>query len=194
MNSIDFFFDYRSPYSHLAYSQLHLLGAQVLLYPFDLSGLMKRVGNVPTSVVCPAKNRYVREDLKRWAIRYGVAFERHPQLEAIDRRRLLRATLAAGHVGSKAQAVAAIFDALWGHPAPLQSASEILAVLERAGIDSAAIEPLIESPKLDQELDAATEAAVSRGVFGSPSFFVGDQMFFGNDRLDFVKDSLARMA
>ncbi len=192
--TLEFYFDYRSPYSYLAHSQLDRLGAEVRFFPFDLRDLMKRVENVPTSVVCAPKNRYVREDLKRWAARYGVPFERHPQIEALDRRRLLRATLAAGQMGNMAAAVAAIFPALWAHAAPLQTPQEIAAVLARAGFDRAAIEARIDDPALDQALDAATEAAAARGVFGAPTFFVGDEMFFGNDRLDFIRDRLARTA
>src|SRR5437868_4561480 len=99
VSRIEFHFDYRSPYSYLAFTQLPGLGAEVSLHPFDIRDLMKRVENVPTSVVCAPKNRYIRADLARWARRYGVDFTRHPQVTTIDGRRLLRATLAAGRRG-----------------------------------------------------------------------------------------------
>jgi 2-hydroxychromene-2-carboxylate isomerase len=194
MRNLEFYFDYRSPYSYLAHSQLERLDAEVTLLPFDLIHLMNQVENVPTSVVCKPKNRYVREDLVRWAKRYGVPFQRHPQAREIDGRRLLRATLAAGQVGKMAAAAAAIFKAYWGGPQPLQSVGEVVAVLAGTGVDASAVEPLIDAPDTDRALDAATAAAVARGVFGSPTFLVGEQMFFGNDRLDFVRDSLGKAA
>jgi 2-hydroxychromene-2-carboxylate isomerase len=194
MQALEFHFDYRSPYSYLAHSQLDRLNAEVTFFPFDLLDLMKQVENVPTSVVCKPKNRYVFQDLARWAARYGVPFQRHPQAREIDGRRLLRATLAAGRTGNTAAAAAAIFKGYWGQPAPMRTASEIAAVLAGAGIEARAIEPLIDAAETDGALNAATAAAVARGLFGSPTFFVGEQMFFGNDRLDFVRDSLAKAA
>jgi 2-hydroxychromene-2-carboxylate isomerase len=194
MSAIEFYFDYRSPYSYLAHSQLGRLGAEVTFFPFDLLNLMKQVENVPTSVVCKPKNRYVMQDLARWSARYSVPLQRHPQAREIDARRLLRATLAAGQAGRMAAAVAAIFKGYWGGPQPLQSVGDVAAVLAGAGLDARALELLIDSPETDRALDDATAAAVARGVFGSPTFFVGEQMFFGNDRLDFVRDNLAKAA
>ena len=194
MKTLDFYFDYRSPYSYLAHSQLERLGAAVTYHPFDILSLMKQVENVPTSVLCKPKSRYLREDLGRWAARYGVPFQRNPLAGETDGRRLLRATLAAGTVGAMAVATAAIFKANWGTPQPLRSADEIAKVLADAGVDAGAVKPLIDTPDTDRALDQATAAAVARGLFGAPTFFVGEQMFFGNDRLEFVRASLAKAA
>lgn len=190
MKSVEFHFDYRSPYAYLAWTQFGKLPAEVRYCPFDIAELMKKVENVPTSVVCAAKNRYVGKDLARWAGRYGVPFARHPQAAAIDARRLLRATLAADRLGAMPLAVTAIYQARWASPAPLSSAEEIAALLGRAGMDAEQLLPLIDDAALDQSLDAATAAAAARGVFGAPTFFIEDDMFFGNDRLDFVRDCL----
>ena len=194
MTTVEFHFDYRSPYSYLAHSQLQVLGATISLHPFDLRELMKRVDNVPTSVLCPPKNRYLRGDLIRWATRYGVPFERHPDLTTIDGRRLLRATLAAGRSGDMAAATGAIFRALWGQPKPLSTPPDLARLLATAGLDGPAVEALIDSGEIDAEVEVATAAAVERGVFGAPTFFVGDEMFFGNDRLDWVRERVEAAA
>lgn len=112
MSTLEYFFDYRSPYGYLAHTQLRALSASVRLAPFDLADLMKRVDNVPTSVVCKPKNRYVQQDLQRWAGAYGVPLVRHPDAARLDGRRLLRATLAAGRQGVMAEAATAIYRAL----------------------------------------------------------------------------------
>ena len=189
--NLEFFFDFRSPYSYLANTQLPSLGAEVAYRPFEILGLMDQVGNVPTSVICKPKSKYLGADLRRWVGLYGVPFQRHPDLATIDARRLLRAVLAADELGQPGPAVAAIFRAVWGVPAPLATAADVAAALERAGLTAPDLASRIDDPALDARLDKATADAAARGVFGAPTIFVGDEMFFGNDRLDFVRECLA---
>jgi 2-hydroxychromene-2-carboxylate isomerase len=99
--------------------------------------------------------------------------------------------LAAGRQGKAREATAAIFHAFWGAGVPLTTTWEILAVVDQVGVDIKALEPLIDSPEIAAELEANTAEAARRGVFGAPTIFVGEEMFFGNDRLDFVRASLA---
>jgi 2-hydroxychromene-2-carboxylate isomerase len=190
MAALEFYFDYRSPYAYLAQSQLHRLGVEVAYRPFEILGLMDRVGNVPTSITCKAKSRYLSADLQRWVAIYQVPLQRHPQIAEIDPRRLLRASLAADERGLAPQAVGAIFHAFWGSGAPLTTASDVAAVVNAAGVGGPDLASRIDDPALDRALDAATEGAIERGVFGAPTMYVGDEMFFGNDRLDFVRASL----
>jgi len=189
---LEFFFDFRSPYSYLANTRLPGLDVEVTYRPFEILGLMKEVGNVPTSVICKPKSRYLGADLRRWVGMYGVPFERHPDLGTIDARRLLRAVLVADGLGKAPAAVSAIFRAVWGVPAPLATPADVAAVLEAAGVSAPNLASRIDDPALDEALDKATAEAVSRGVFGAPAMFVGDEMFFGNDRFDFVREALAR--
>jgi len=192
MNPFDFFFDYRSPYAYLAHSQFATLAGTARFYPFDIRDVMQRVGNVPTSVVCQVKNQYVRADLQRWVGHYGVPLVRHPRALEIDARRLLRATLAAGPADGAARATAAgaLFHALWRDAAALDSASDVAKVLTDAGLNGHAIERWIDNPATDAALDTCSELAAERGVFGAPTFFVGSDMYFGNDRLDFLRQRL----
>jgi 2-hydroxychromene-2-carboxylate isomerase len=194
MKAFDFYFDFRSPYSYLAHSQFRRLGAEVAYFPFDIRALMAQVGNVPTSVVCAPKNRYVHADLGRWAAHYGVPLAFHGRLAEIDGKRLLRATLAAEQLGAMPAAIKFIFHALWAAPAPLTTPAEISAVLASGGLDPEPLRSMMDDPAMDEALEIATAAAAGRGVFGAPTIFVGDEMFFGNDRLHFVQDHLARAA
>ena len=193
MAAVAFYFDYRSPYSYLAMTQLGDI--DLTLQPFDVIDVMKRVGNTPTTITCKAKGRYASADLDRWAHRYGVPMNRNPQMRDIDGRRLLRATLAIPDGPERRKAAVALFTAMWGVPAPLVSPEDIAALLASAGVAGAAVlAGTMDDTALETQLDAANAAAATRGVFGSPSFFVGDTMFFGNDRLDFVRDALGAAA
>lgn len=192
MSTIDFYFDYRSPYSFLALSQVRKMDVEIVFRPLELGDLMVRVGNVPTSLTCEAKGRYVMTDLGRWAAHYGVGLNRHPQESEIDASRLLRATLVAGQLGAMSKAVETIFHAFWSVPAPLTTVTEIATLLSAAGFDAGELERRMDSPAAQALLEQATAEAASRGVFGVPTLFVGDEMFFGNDRLHFVQDHLER--
>lgn len=151
---------------------------------------MQKVGNVPTSITCKPKSAYLGKDLARWVALYRVPFQRHPQMASVDGRRLLRATLAASEIGAADTAVAALFRAMWGSGAPLSTADDVVAVLAEAGVTAPDLAQRIDDPALDAALDAATDAAAARGVFGAPTLFVGEEMFFGNDRFDFVRAAL----
>jgi 2-hydroxychromene-2-carboxylate isomerase len=192
MPAVQFYFDYRSPYSYLAQSQLGDLALEI--YPFDVLDVMKRVNNTPTTITCAAKNRYAGADLRRWAARYGIPFAPNPQMRALDGRRLLRATLAVKQGVERQKAAAALFDAMWGVPAPLGTVDEVAAVLTKAGVNAAAIKAAFDAAETETALDKACADAAEHGVFGSPTFFVGTEMFFGNDRLDFLREALARAA
>jgi 2-hydroxychromene-2-carboxylate isomerase len=194
MRTLDFYFDYRSPYSFLALSQLRQMDVGIVFRPFEIGALMKLVGNVPTSLTCASKSRYVMTDLSRWSTHYGVPLNRHPQGSELDAGRLLRATLVAGQLGAMPAAVKAIFNAFWSTPAPMATATEVAALLGAEGLDAKTLESRMDDPAAHVLLEEATAEAAARGVFGAPTMFVEDEMFFGNDRLQFVQDRLARAA
>ena len=191
MAALDFYFDYRSPYAYLAQTQVRSLGVEIAWRPFEILQLMDQVGNVPTSITCKTKGRYLGADLQRWVALYRVPFQRNPRGAEIDARRLLRATLAADELGQADAAVAAIFAAYWGGSgAPLVTPADLVEVLNGAGVSGPGLLARIEDPALDSALDEATAAAAARGVFGAPTLYIGDEMFFGNDRFDFIRASL----
>lgn len=190
MAAVAFHFDYRSPYSYLAMTQIGDI--DLTLHPFDVIDVMKRVGNTPTTITCKLKGVYAGADLRRWTRRYGVPFTRNPQMREIDGQRLLRATLAIPDGPERRKAMKALFKAMWAEPAPLGTPADIAALLTSAGVaESVALAERMDGAELEALLEVANAAAATRGVFGSPSFFVGNEMFFGNDRLDFMREALA---
>jgi 2-hydroxychromene-2-carboxylate isomerase len=188
--TVEIFYDFRSPYSYLAFTQLERMDVSLVLRPMQILKVMERVGNVPTTITCAAKGRYARADLGRWALRYGLTFD-PADMRAVDGDAASRAVLATATPAAALAATMALYRACWSEAKPLASVADILAALETAGIETAGIAGRIEAPDTEAALAANTDEAVVRGVFGSPTMFLGDAMFFGNDRLDFLADALA---
>lgn len=189
---IEFFYDFRSPYSYLALTQLREMDVDIALRPMPILKVMEKVGNVPTTITCAAKGRYARLDLARWARRYGLTLN-PSNMRDNDGDACSRAVLAAGSPAEAAAITLALYRACWSEGKTLATTDDILAAIAAAGIDAAPIAARIDSPDIVAQLDANTDEAVERGVFGSPTMFVGETMFFGNDRLDFVREELARL-
>jgi 2-hydroxychromene-2-carboxylate isomerase len=191
---IQFVLDYRSPYAYLANTQISALGAQITHEPVDILWVMKKVNNQP-SPMCPPKAKYAALDATRWAKLYGVPFAPNwALLEALRDGRcksdlFSRAGIAGQQLGVFEQVNNALFSAVWAGSDDLASAkgrSQFAAI--RALPDE--LWEMAESAEVEERLAANGERAVARGVFGVPTFFVNDEMFFGNDRLDFIKARL----
>jgi 2-hydroxychromene-2-carboxylate isomerase len=195
---IDFYFDFVSPYSYLASTVLPRFAAErgaILNYrPFALLDLMKIVGNRPTTLECKNKGAYAMADLQRWAKNYQVSFAPSPFWHGVDFAELGRGMLVALDEGRGADYVAAIYPAVFGKPVDLGQRAELARVLDSAGFDAARLLERAGSAEYVARLEKNTTAAAERGVFGSPTMFVGGEMFFGNDRLDFMSEALRAAA
>ena len=193
--TIEFFFDFGSPTSYLAHTQLPRLasesGARLRYRPMLLGGVFKATGNT-SPVTVPAKGRWMGQDIARWAAHYGVPFTFNSNFP-INTLTLMRgaAGLQLRQPEQFARYVDAVYQAMWVHLRNLGDATELAAVLALAGFAPEEFMALVAEPEVKAALVANTEEAVARGVFGAPTCFVGDQMFFGQDRLDFVRQALA---
>lgn len=190
--NIEFFYDFRSPYSYLAFTQLRQMDVVIALKPMQILKVMDRVGNVPTTITCAAKGRYARVDLARWATRYGVPLN-PSDMRGNDGDALSRAVLAAKNPEEAASVTLALYRAVWSEGKTLATTEAIVAALRDTGIDTLSLAGRIDAAEVAARLEANTDEAVERGVFGSPTIFVGEAMFFGNDRLEFVREELARL-
>jgi 2-hydroxychromene-2-carboxylate isomerase len=191
--TVEFLFDFGSPASYLAYKRVAQMaertGAQVDYEPMLLGGVFKATGNASPATV-PAKGRWMNADLARWAQRYGTPFNRNPYFP-INTLHLMRG--ATGLIEDRRffAYLEAVFDAMWREPKNLGEPAELVPVLRRAGLEADEFRALTEREDVKERLKATTERAVARGVFGAPTFFVGEEMFFGQDRMDFVEEALA---
>ena len=192
--SVDFYFDVGSPAAYLAWTQMPRLaqetGAGVVYRPFLLGGVFQATGNRSPMEVA-AKGRYMQGDLARFARRYGVPFRHNPHFP-INTLTLMRGALGLQlREPQRLQAYGdAVFRAIWVDARDMNDAATVGAVLQQAGFDPQAVLALAADAQVKEQLKAVTQEAVARGVFGAPTFFVGDQMFWGQDRLDFVKEAL----
>jgi 2-hydroxychromene-2-carboxylate isomerase len=188
--SLEFFFDFRSPYSYLAHHKLPCLGGDIVFRPMNVLTVMKSVNNTPTTVTCKVKGAYANADLGRWAKKYGVPIK-GADMRKMDAEAHLRAVLAAPSTEAAAAVVSTLFDACWGEGKTLASSAEIIKHLSAAGVDTSGLAERIDSQATVDALEANCKEAAERGVFGSPTILIGDAMFFGNDRLEFVREHLA---
>lgn len=194
--TVEFFFDLGSPASYLAYTQLPALcrdcGAALVYRPMLLGGVFQATGNASPAMI-PAKGRYMIRDLARYAERYGVPmrFNPHFPINTLTLMRLLVAVQL--HQPERLDdALQALFQATWVDGVNMGDPARVAEVLAAAGLDAAALQQQIGEPAVKDALKATTEEAVRRGVFGAPTCFVGDDMYFGQDRLDFVREALSR--
>ena len=194
--TVEFFFDLGSPASYLAHTQLPALcrdcGAALVYRPMLLGGVFQATGNASPAMI-PAKGRYMIRDLARYAERYGVPmrFNPHFPINTLSLMRLLVAVQL--HQPERLDdALQALFQATWVDGVNMGDPVRVAEVLAAAGLDAAALQQQIGEPAVKEALKATTEEAVRRGVFGAPTCFVGDDMYFGQDRLEFVREALSR--
>ena len=191
--TVDFYFDFGSPSAYLAWRRIDDVavrtGATVRPIPFLLGGLFKATGNNPPGAV-PAKGLYVFKDLQRFARKFAVPLTFNEAFP-INTITLMRG--AAGYQGTAdfRPYCDAVFDAMWRDNRNAGDPAVLAAILAEAGLDAARFEALIGDSGVKERLKTQTEEAAARGAFGAPTFFVGDEMFFGQDRLDFVEEALA---
>jgi len=190
--AVEFLFDFGSPTSYLAYKQLPKIasrhGARIVWTPILLGAVFKATGNTSPAMI-PSKARYMNADLARFAKRYNVVlnFNTHFPVNTLS---LMRGAVAYQPTSQFDIYVNAIFDAMWAHPRNLNDPGEVAHVLHDIGLRPEEFMARIEQVDVKEKLKANTEAAIARGVFGAPTFFVNGEMFFGQDRLDFVEEAL----
>lgn len=194
MKTVDFYFDFMSPFAYLAAHRVPALAAKyrgtarVDCHPIDLVAARFKAGNNgPFNRDQPAKMKALMMDLGRWAKRYGIPFA-FPK--GLDTKRLNRGWLAAAARGKGEDYLRSAFDAVWGRggdPADPALLAEVAAACGLAADDLAAA---IDSPEIAAAYERENEAAQARGVFGVPIFRVDDQIYWGNDRIEFLEEYL----
>ncbi len=191
--TLDFYFDFGSPTAYLAHKRLGQLSAQypltVTYKPMLLGGVFKATGNA-SPVAIPAKGHYMMmHDLPRFARRYGVPMNLNPYFP-INTLNLMRTAITAERMHCSKLFIDVVYDAVWVQEKNMGDVAVVAAVLTQHKLDAQALLELSQAPDVKAQLIANTEAAVARGVFGAPTFFMDGEMYFGQDRLDFVEEAL----
>jgi len=200
MAKVEFHFDFGSPNAYLAHLVIpeveRRTGAKFEYVPILLGGVFKLTNNrSPAESMRGIKNRLEYEELERqrFVRRHGItAFTWNPFFP-VNTLLIMRGAVAAQLAGVSARYVEAMFRGMWAAPKKLDDPEVVRAALAEAGLDSALLARTQEAEVKDRLLKN-TEASVARGTFGSPTFFVGDEIFFGKDRLGEVEEEIVRVA
>ncbi|WP_223446417.1 2-hydroxychromene-2-carboxylate isomerase [Pseudomonas sp. BF-R-19] len=193
--TIEFLFDLGSPTTYLAYTQLPAIceqtDSQLIYIPILLGGVFKATGNASPATI-PAKGRHMIQDLDRYARRYGVPLKFNPHFP-INTLALMRAVtgIQLHHPERFVAFIDCLFKALWVDGRNLNDPATVAAVLSGNGFDPNLVLALTADETVKATLKDNTDKAVQRGVFGVPSMFVDNQLYFGQDRLDFVLEALS---
>lgn len=195
---IDFYFDLSSPYSYLAATQLDPLAARnnaiVQWKPIVLASVFKNTGNVMPAA-CAPKATYMLTDLGRWATHYGVPFRfnsRFPINAIRAMRMIVAAGIASGSDFGHAGLGQALFQAVWADDRDVTQDAELTKIAQQLGLAADSLLAACDTQPVKDRLRSFGDEALARGVFGAPALFVGDELFWGNDRLDFVEAALRR--
>lgn len=198
LHPVDFFYGIGSRYSYLASTQLDRLTAETgcrirwrPLYSGDLFAARAADPFAGTPVSGQYDWAYRRRDAERWAAYYGVPY-REPDAVTFDPRRLALACTAAARLGAVAGYSKLLFQALFVEGVSPLDDDACVKFAAKAGLERRRFRAALEQPETAALLATAVEQALACGVFGVPSFVVGDEVYWGNDRLPLVRQALAR--
>lgn len=196
--SLEFLFDFGGPNSYLAHKSSPEIcartGAELVYVPILLGGLFKLTNNQAPMMryaETPAKRNYEMLEFDRFVKAYALPFKMNPRFP-LNTLYVMRGAVAAQQLGCFALYVEAVMAAMWEDGKDVSDAEIVRQVLDSAGLDSAALLALADNPDVKAELMANTEAAAKRGAFGVPTFFVGEEMFWGKERLGQVEAALTK--
>jgi 2-hydroxychromene-2-carboxylate isomerase len=196
--TIEFLFDFGGPNSYLAYKMLPDLcartAAEIIYTPILLGGLFKLTNNQAPMLryaETPAKRDYEMLEFQRFIKAHNIPFKMNPHFP-INSILVMRGAVAAQRMGCFMLYVDAIMTAMWVDGLNVGNAGVVRDIVTKAGLDGAALLAACDDPEVKAELSANTEKAAGRGAFGVPTFFVGDQMFWGKERLAQVEAELLK--
>ena len=190
--SVEFFFDYGSPASHLAFFELRKIareaGAEILWRPILLGGVFKAINSHSPVEIVP-KGKWMMWDLANYATRYGVPFAHNPHF-VINTLPIMRGAIVAERRGELERYSEAMFLAIWRDALDMDDPAVIGRALVKFGFDAKGYFAGTQEQAVKDDLKARTDAAIARGVFGLPTFFIDGKMWWGQDRLEWVKEAL----
>lgn len=196
---LEFIFDFGSPNAYLANRALPGLiertGAEVRYVPCLLGGIFKATNNQPPMMAfggVQGKLAYEQKEMERFMKKHTITnFQFNPHFP-VNTLMLMRAAIAAEGKGELAAFITAGLEAMWEDGKNMADPEVFAATLTEKGLDGAGYLAATQDPAIKAKLAENTEAAVNRGVFGIPTFFVGDEMFFGKDKLRDVEEEFGK--
>lgn len=191
--TVEFWYDFLSPTAYLGYWRLKDIaartGATIEYHPMLLGGVFKATGN-QTPVNVKPKGKWMFFDMSNYARKYGVPLKSNPYF-VFSSLPLMRGAILAQERGELETYNDTIFYGVWRDARNLADPGIIVETLKEAGLNADAYVEGIQQQDVKDKLIANTNEAVEKGAFGAPTFFVGDKMWWGQDRLDWVEEELA---
>jgi 2-hydroxychromene-2-carboxylate isomerase len=197
---IEFFFDCSSPWTYLAFHNIQAMATQlnveIVWRPILVGGVFNSVN--PSVYAArdnpvPAKAAYMRKDLEDWARTAGLSIVFPPRVFPVNSVKAMRGCLLLEPNGKLVVFARAVFEAYWGKDEDISQDAVLARICDSIEVDSRALLDGIGEPRIKDKLRANTEELIRRGGFGSPTMFVGTDMYFGNDRLTLVRDAVHRL-
>ena len=199
--TVEFFFDYSSPWTYLAYTRVEEVclrnGAEIEWRPMLVGGIFNTVNPSvyqTREAPVPAKAKYMMKDLADWARSYGLEILFPPSVFPVNSVKSLRGALVALERGKFREYSDLVFRRYWSDDQDISQDEVLAAIVREVGLDSREYFEKIGSQPYKDRIRANTDECIARGGFGSPTMFVGDSMFFGNDRLGLLEEELRRRA
>jgi 2-hydroxychromene-2-carboxylate isomerase len=197
MRSVEFHFDFGSPNAYLSHRVIPAIekrtGVRFEYVPVLLGGIFKLTNNrSPIESFAGVRNKleYQQLEIRRFVARHGITdFRMNPHFP-VNTLALMRGAVAAQSMGVYERYVEAVFRNMWAEPKKMDDPEVIRSVLKQEGFDAERLMELAQTQEVKDQLAANTSRSVERGAFGSPTFFVGDEMYFGKDRLRDVEERL----
>lgn len=190
--NVDFYFDYGSPATYLAWTQIDKIisdaNAKLNMIPMLLGGVFKETGNSSPAFI-PAKSKWMGKDLKKHAEIYGVDYNSN-SFFPINTLNLMRGAIAAKKMNIFEKYSEAVFTGIWVKDINLGDLEIVQDYLNKNEIDTDQLFSLVQSDEIKSELIENTKQAVENGVFGAPTFMINNELIFGQDRLEFLRMAL----
>ncbi len=196
---IEFFFDCSSPWTYLAFHNIQILAAElkepIAWRPVLVGGIFNSVNPSVYAMrdkPVPAKQAYMLKDLQDWAREAGLKIVMPPKVFPVNSVKAMRGCIWLAPQGKLLPFATAVFEAYWAREEDISQDAVLLKICEQTGIGADAFLAGIAQPAIKEQLKANTEEVIRRGGFGSPTIYLGDDMYFGNDRLALLKSAILR--
>ncbi len=196
---IEFFFDCSSPWTYLAFHNIQPLAreldAPIRWRPILVGGIFNTINPsvyASREKPIPAKAAYMKKDLRDWADLSKIAIHFPPDVFPVNSVKVMRACIALEPEGKLVDFAQAAFELYWGENQDIAQDAVVEKVCQRAGVDAARVFDVITQPAIKDALRENTDEVIRRGGFGSPTIFVGDDMYFGNDRMPLIRAAIER--
>ncbi len=194
--TIDYYFSPMSPWSYLGHARFADIarrhGAAIAVKPVDYGRIFPQSGGLPVSKRAPQRQAYRLVELQRWRDHMGVRMNIEPKYFPYDVSLASYVVIAAGDTDQAMKLTAALMRACWADEKNMADEAAVAAVIDEVGLDSNALLKQARAPQTASRYDSFTQEAITRQVFGAPTYVYRDELFWGQDRLDFLDRALAR--